>query len=145
MTDKFERAVAVVFVHEGGYINNPRDPGGETKWGITKRWHPTVDIKKLTREEARNIYYTEYWEPNGFEFLPEMMATKVFDIGVNIGCNRALHILARAASENNIGIAELNEENSSLILAMFQKLVEEYYRSLEHPAFLKGWLRRLYS
>ena len=49
----FEQAVAMVFKHEGGYVNDPKDPGGETRWGISKRAYPDVDILRLTEDEAK--------------------------------------------------------------------------------------------
>ena len=47
--------------HEGGYVNDPTDPGGETNYGISKRAYPKIDIKALTKHEAVKIYYKDYW------------------------------------------------------------------------------------
>src|SRR5690606_28008981 len=55
--ERFRRAVEVVLKHEGGYVNNPSDPGGETKYGISKRSYPELDIANLTQEDAIAIYY----------------------------------------------------------------------------------------
>ena len=52
----FERAIDKTLAWEGGYVNDPKDPGGETKYGISKRAHPDVDIKNLSREKACAIY-----------------------------------------------------------------------------------------
>src|SRR6266700_2325053 len=59
---EFIIAVKVVLVDEGGYSNDPDDPGGETNYGIDKRSHPDVDIKNLTEAQAIDIYYTDYWQ-----------------------------------------------------------------------------------
>jgi len=60
MSDNFERCIAFVLRHEGGYVNDPRDPGGETKYGISKRAYPGLDIKNLTEEQAKEIYRQDY-------------------------------------------------------------------------------------
>jgi hypothetical protein len=65
MSEHFERAVAFVLRHEGGYVNDPRDPGGETKYGISKRAYPRLDIKGLTEADAKEIYRRDYWEKAG--------------------------------------------------------------------------------
>ena len=57
----FDILVKKVLKHEGGYVNDPSDPGGETKYGISKRAFPDLDIKNLTEEQAILIYYDEYW------------------------------------------------------------------------------------
>ena len=56
MNLNFEDAFDRLISHEGGYVNDPLDPGGETKFGISKRSYPTLDIAALTREDARAIY-----------------------------------------------------------------------------------------
>ena len=62
MDERFLVAVEVVLTHEGGYTNNPADPGGETNYGISKRSYPQLDIKALTREQAVEIYRQDWWE-----------------------------------------------------------------------------------
>ncbi len=59
----FDDAFTRLLGNEGGYVNDPRDPGGETNWGISKRSYPTVDIKNLTRTQAEDIYMHDFWEP----------------------------------------------------------------------------------
>ena len=61
---KFDEIIEVVLEHEGGYVNDPKDPGGETNFGIAKRSNPDVDIKNLTKAEASLIYKTKYWDKN---------------------------------------------------------------------------------
>ena len=53
MLVKFDEIIEVVLHHEGGYVNDPKDPGGETNFGIAKRSHPDVDIKNLTKDGAK--------------------------------------------------------------------------------------------
>ena len=61
MLVKFEDIIKVVLHHEGGYVNDPKDPGGETNFGIAKRSHPDVDIKNLTKGDATKIYKGLCW------------------------------------------------------------------------------------
>ena len=61
---KFDQCIAFVFDREGRvYENNPDDPGGETKYGICKKSFPSLDIKNLTEDQAKDIYYKNYWQP----------------------------------------------------------------------------------
>ena len=68
---KFEDIINDVFEKEGGYVNDPKDPGGETKYGISKRAFPNVDIKSITKEDAKKIYMDNYWTPSKSESIPE--------------------------------------------------------------------------
>ena len=67
----FNEIIEQVLEHEGGYVNDPKDLGGETKYGITKRFYPDVDIKNLTVEQAKEIYKKDYWDRNRVESLPQ--------------------------------------------------------------------------
>lgn len=86
MDTKFDKAIKVVLAHEGGYVNDPNDLGGETNFGISKRSYPTVDIKNLTREQAVEIYRGDWWERYRYGDIEDLdVATKVFDLAVNMG------------------------------------------------------------
>ena len=73
----FETAIAFVLSEEGGYSNDPNDPGGETNFGISKRSHPNVDIKNMTQDEAESIYKYLYWDACRCESLPDKLALAV--------------------------------------------------------------------
>ena len=90
----FEDAISIVLLHEGGYVNDPDDPGGETNFGIAKRYHPNVDIKNLTREKAIEIYYNEYWDAK-VESYPLPIQLQMFDMYVNLGATGAIKVLQR--------------------------------------------------
>ena len=98
---EFDKIIEVVLEHEGGYVNDPKDPGGETNFGIAKRSNPDVDIKNLTIEQAKEIYKSKYWDKNKVEKLPELLRHIYFDMCVNMGRSRAGKIIQRAA--NNKG------------------------------------------
>jgi lysozyme family protein len=81
----FLAAFALVVGEEGGYVNDPQDPGGETKYGISKRSYPNLDIAGLTLEQAQGIYYSDYWGALGLDTKPWNQALLLFDAGVNQG------------------------------------------------------------
>lgn len=85
----FETAFKEVIAYEGGYVNDPRDPGGETKFGISKKAYPKLDIKGLTPEKAKEIYRRDYWDPLKLEDLNAEAALFVFDTAVNQGLGTA--------------------------------------------------------
>lgn len=77
-----------VFKWEGGYVNDPNDPGGETNWGISKRSYPFVDIKNLTKQQAQELYKKDYWEDK-WETLGFPLAACMMDTSINMGKRRA--------------------------------------------------------
>lgn len=95
----FEEAFERLMGHEGGYVNDPRDPGGETKWGISKRSYPSVDIKSLTRQGAAEIYRRDFWGALGA--APAAVKFQAFDFAVNSGISTAIRKLQAA-----IGVAD---------------------------------------
>ena len=93
MKKDFEKALKFVLKWEGGYSNDPNDPGGETKFGISKRSYPELDISKLTLKQAKEIYYQNYWLKTGCDELPYPFNIVVFDTAVNMGRRRAMEFL----------------------------------------------------
>ncbi len=70
MKENWEKAISFVLKWEGGYSNDPYDSGGETKYGISKRSYPNLDIKNLTLEQAKEIYKRNYWDKIDGDNLP---------------------------------------------------------------------------
>ena len=97
----FEQCFKQLIHHEGGYVNDPKDPGGETKYGISKRSYPDVDIAALTLEQAQAIYLRDYWMRARCDELPPAIAFLVFDCAVNSGIGQAIRFLQRA-----VGVAD---------------------------------------
>lgn len=85
----FPAAFTHVIGIEGGYVNDPNDLGGETKYGISKRAYPKEDIPSLTLERAQELYQRDYWDAAGCEALPWAQALMVFDAAVNQGVSFA--------------------------------------------------------
>ena len=98
---EFQEIIQKVLKHEGGYVNDKDDRGGETKYGIAKRWYPDVDIKNLTVDDAVSIYYEDYWKPSKASLLPEELRYAYFDCVVNTGQSRAVLILQQACNNKN--------------------------------------------
>lgn len=94
---RFDECLSVILGLEGEPTNDPRDPGGLTKFGISKRSHPNVDIMNLTKEEAAEIYRSEYWNPIHGDALPRGIDLLVFDSAVNQGVKPAILMLQLAA------------------------------------------------
>lgn len=95
----FRAAFERTFGFEGGYVNDPDDPGGETKWGISKRSYPHLDIKNLTRPQAEEIYLRDYWSRLRLdEVLDANIAAEMFDTGVNCGLSSAVTIAQRTCN-----------------------------------------------
>src|SRR3970040_1916824 len=90
--DIFDRLIS----HEGEYNNDPNDPGGETKWGISKREYPNLIIKELTREDAKNIYYRDFYIKIGSISQFDGVIFQLFDFAVNSGINTTIRYFQRA-------------------------------------------------
>jgi hypothetical protein len=111
---------------DGGYNNNPKDSGGETKFGISKKYHPELDIPNLTVEEALSIYYNDYWKKAGCQFLEQPLASCVMNSAVMSGVKRAIGILEDTK--------DWKEYLNNYKIFLF---------NLNRPDFIKGWMRRI--
>lgn len=85
---EFKKSLSLVKEFEGGYVNDPDDPGGETKYGISKRAFPDEDIKNLTEERAEELYYMNYWWPMCCDLLLYPNNLILFDTAVLHGVYR---------------------------------------------------------
>src|SRR5271169_6103787 len=94
MKESWDKGLAFTLEEEGGYSSGGNDPGGETNYGISKRYHPDVDIKNLTVDQASGIYHTEYWDAMKCDDLPYPLDIVVFDSSVNPGTGATGRFLA---------------------------------------------------
>ena len=83
MQSNFQKAFELMVGLEGGYSNDPNDPGGATNYGIAKRYHPEEDIENMSLERAKEIYYEKYWIPAGCNSVSSPMDICLFDSQVN--------------------------------------------------------------
>jgi lysozyme family protein len=104
MNMDWEVAVDFVLKMEGGYTVDPADPGGETNWGISKKSYPNLDIKNLTMDQAKDIYFKDFWQPCACDQLPSGFAVAVFDTAVNQGINMAIRLLQIVVDVNVDGV-----------------------------------------
>lgn len=149
MGDAFERAVAIVLEREGGYVNDPRDPGGETKYGISKRAYPALDIAALTVDDAKAIYRRDYWDACQCGQMPADVALLVFDCAVNQGVDTAKRLLQEAAGvtvDGAIGpktiAAAVVRKDLAREFVVLRAWRYEINRNEE--VYGKGWFRRLF-
>jgi lysozyme family protein len=100
----FDEAFRRVIGHEGGYVNDPLDPGGETKFGISRRAYPGEDIAGLTLGHAKALYHRDYWGPAGCDAVPASIRFDLFDMAVNQGVKASVRALQHAVGETEDGI-----------------------------------------
>ena len=124
MLTDFNDIIEVVLHHEGGYVNDPKDPGGETNFGIAKRSHPDVDIKNLTKDGAKEIYKEVYWDKNKVESLPEDLRHIYFDMCVNQGRGRAVKILQKAANAKGADLVTRKPDLEKFYFGWFRRALE---------------------
>lgn len=161
----FEFALKFTLQWEGGYVNHPADPGGETNFGVTNAVYVqyrrskgklSQSVKLISKAEVYEIYYSNYWVRAGCEALPSKLALCHFDWAVNHGVNGAIKTLQRITGADPDGIfgpATKNAVNSAVKtkgeLAMCKAYCDERDRCYRRwgvgkkQVFLKGWLNRL--
>ena len=156
MASNFQECLDLVLKSEGGWVNHPSDPGGETNLGVTKRvWveyvgHPVESLKKLTKDDVAPLYELKYWRPCYCEVLPRGLDFVVFSMGVNAGPGRSVKLLQSAIGCVPDGVIGprtrelISSSNGADIIKKFSTARREYYQSLKtFPIFGKGWLIRV--
>ena len=161
MSNKFSEALEVILHHEGGYVNHPKDPGGETNLGVTKRVYEdfggTKDMKELTKEDVEPIYKKNYWDRVKGDDLPEGLDLCIFDFAVNAGPGRAAKFLQKligVTQDGGIGPQTLGALQSAIgedvriqtreMIEKYQSMRQEYYEGLStFDTFGRGWTRRV--
>lgn len=148
----FERAIPILIEEEGGLVDDPHDPGGLTKYGISQRSYPNVDIRALTPETAAAIYLRDWWPACGAEQLPWPLCLFALDHAVNAGVVAAIKCLQRAAQvddDGRLGPQTLGAvQRSSLRVLCRQFNVERcrHYMNLSgFPRYGLGWIGRVAS
>lgn len=152
----FEGAIAVVMKEEGGLSNNPADPGGLTRYGISHRSYPNVDIATLTLQQAEDIIKANYWRFDGIN--DQAIATKLLDMAVNLGLSEAVRLLQMALNDLGASLkvdgvfgsqscSTCNGSNPIAVHRELQTHQQSYYVTLvaQNPSlfpFLHGWLKR---
>jgi lysozyme family protein len=158
MQNNFEKSLALVLQHEGGYVNHPSDPGGRTNLGVTQRvWeeyvgHPVDEatMRSLTKELVAPLYKKEYWDAVHGDKLPCGADYLAFDFAVNAGSFRCVKTIQRAlniTADGVIGpvtIKAIQDANAEDFIEKFSDVKKSFYLGLaNYPTFGKGWLNRV--
>lgn len=159
MRANFDKALAAVLIHEGGYVNHPRDPGGATNRGVTQAVYddwcgdkglPRRSVKDITPAEVMAIYKRSYWDAVKGDDLPAGVDYAVFDFAVNSGVGRAARFLQRAvgaAEDGKIGPATLNAAKAMACDCLVDGVCNARLTFLKglsiFDTFGKGWARRV--
>src|SRR4029077_11303247 len=157
----FEKAIPVVLQHEGGLVDDPDDPGGLTNFGITLKWWQSVDpaasaerLKVMTSVTASVLYKMFWWDLHGYgQIKDQQIATKVFDMSVNMGASQAHRLVQRALGIADDGVcgprtfAAINNADPTMLMVTIIGLAQALYTDLaaRRPTlakFLPGWLKR---
>lgn len=158
MDEKFLNAAVIqeLLTDEGGYVNDPDDPGGETKGGISKRSYPHLDIKNLTNQEIIEIYYRDWWMKYHYDRIENVeLAGEVLEFSVNAGPKQAHMTLQRAVQQSGGGFLDVDgvlgdlsfaavnlHPNQAWLTDKFRLLAITYYWKLNKPKFMMSWVHR---
>ena len=159
-TAKFDIAVQQLLRAEGGYVNDPNDPGKETNFGISKRSYKDLDIKKLTVEDAKAIYKRDWWDKyKYYQINNQVIANNILILSVNIGSNPAHKLVQKGIAslgynlniDGILGVKSMQYINSipqKTLLDAIRAQGIEYYKGIviKNPKLKKyytGWVNRL--
>lgn len=126
----FDKSVDFVFRKEGYYSNDPDDRGGVTKYGISKKGNPDIDVENLTIERAKEIYRERYWKQTGCDDVPSPLNFIIFDTAVNCGVETAKRFLSQATG---------HADYLFLRLKHYSEIVKANPVQLK---YLRGWVNR---
>lgn len=147
---EFDDAFKYLLGHEGGYVNDPSDPGKETKFGISKRAYPGEDIPNITLERAKFLYQRDYWAPAGCQVAPKELKFHLFDFAVNSGPKTAVKQLQSIVGEVQDGVygprtmmAVNNYYAQELAILLSTKRLQYMTTLSNWSDHGKGWARRI--
>lgn len=162
MSERFNRFVVITLEHEGGYVNDPDDTGGETNFGISRRFldgkgYHDEDIKAMTSERAKHFYQSYFW-PDYLDTIDnDLTALMLFDFGVNAGIERAAKCLQKAVGSNPDGLigpitlASVQQQSDNRTQRKFLREIMLHYVGLaqkkksSYIKFLRNWTLRAFS
>lgn len=150
MTTMFLKLIERVLGHEAGYVNDPDDPGGETKWGISKRSYPHINIAELSRDDAIAIYYRDFWLKIMGDRFQDGIAYQLLDSAVNSGIIQSIRFLQRAIGVADDGVFGPHSQRvlqatseSDFIMLFISERLDFMTRLRNWPNHGKGWARRI--
>ena len=158
MTENFDHSLDLVLKSEGGFVNNPKDPGGMTNLGVTAstwanfkgRNTNEKEMRSLTRDDVAPLYEKKYWDACKCDDLPSCVDYLVFDFAVNSGPGRSVKTLQRAlglpedGAVGPVTIQTIDVMDKTELIARFSDAKKQFYESLPTFAtFGNGWLKRV--
>jgi len=152
MSERSGKFIRKILVLEGGskITNDPSDSGGQTKYGISKKAFPNVNVINLTEQQAIDIYKNNFYNVCMIDSInDELLALHVFDFAVNAGIGRSVKTLQKivgSAQDGVIGAKTLSMVNSGNFSTEFIQARINFYKSIgvgKNAKFLKGWLNRV--
>lgn len=162
MLSNYNDSFELLIKSEGGYVNNPKDPGGETNLGVTKAAWSTYlrrpvapgEMKALTKEVVKPFYKTEYWDKLQCDLLPVGIDYLVFDFAVNAGVAQCAKFLQRACGAVDDGVigpgtmGKLATMRPRELIDSLSIQKRKFYNDIvarkpDQKIFLEGWLRRV--
>ena len=162
MKENFDHCLELVLEHEGGFVNHPKDPGGMTNKGITKRTYEKYlgrevtedEMKNIPDEDVKDIYKKKYWDKVKGDDLPSGVDWCIFDFAVNAGPSRAARNVQQfvgASIDGVIGAKTINRITQypagiKGVIETYTAQRSQFYRKLKtYNTFGKGWDRRTYK
>lgn len=157
MDYNFDKSFEWLMESEGGYVNNPQDPGGATIWGVTKKnWEEFLcrqvsldEFKALKPQDVKKFYLCNYWQKCGSAVFKSGLDYAVFDFAVNAGVAQARKNLQRALGcvpDGVFGTRTLTALATTPVEAVIENYTNDriaFYESLKtFPVFGKGWVNR---
>lgn len=135
----FDQAFDRLLGNEGGLVDDPDDPGGLTNWGISQRSYPNLDIRNLTRDQAKAIYLRDFWQRAQMDQIDPAIAFQAFDFAVNSGIETAIRKLQAAvgvADDGHLGPVSLAAIKALSVSDVIMRYVAQRLRFWTK---LKGW------
>ena len=156
MKENYDAAFAEIIDVEKGYVNNPDDPGGETKYGVCKRQYPDEDIPNMTLERAKFLFKRDYWDVCKCDELPSPLDLFVFDAAINQGCDEKANFATQKLLQKTLGVAQdgiLGRDTMSKARNAGKGTCAHFManRALRYTGtrnadkFLFGWFTRLFN
>ena len=146
----FDVAFDRLMDHEGGYVNDPNDPGGETKYGISKRSYPDEDIQGMTKDRAKQIFRRDFWDKVNADRLHDGVAWQAADFAYHSGPETAVRYLQRAlgvADDGHWGprsqAAAEEVSETDQIMRLIGERLDFLTRLKNWPHHGRGWARRM--
>lgn len=150
----FQKHLKRVAISEGGYVNNPNDPGGETKYGISKRAYPHLDIKNLTKEQSEQIYYEDFWLAMHCDSMKTGMAGFVLDFAIHSGVptvtrklQEALGVLpdGKIGKMTDAAIRSAQPRRIVRLLFVQRAIIMAEAKKSNYEEHKHGWFARLFD